>query len=115
MIEYLIFGTGYSKQPEHIDWVLVGREIDKKLTKAFVVEREFVVDLIKTESASFRTATTQGNKYFKGAKVVIYSDKFLTTSPDASENNNLEELPTFSMPDDDIDKAIELAVKGIFG
>ncbi|AYL14651.1 hypothetical protein D9N00_08775 [Pseudomonas syringae pv. actinidiae] len=115
MIDYLIFGTGYSKQPEHIDWVLVGREIDNKLTKAFVVAREFVVDLIETESASFRTATVQGKKYSKGAKVVIYDGEFLTTSPDASENNNLEELPTFSMPDDDIDKAVKLAIKGVFG
>lgn len=116
MTEYLIFGTSYSKQPEeHIEWVVLARAENNKLAGAFLVSRHFVVDLIKTGSASFKTATIQNQKFLRGADVVIYDDEYLTTSPDASEQNNLENLPSFSMPDDEIETQLVPALEKIFG
>lgn len=115
MTEYLIFGVSYSKEEQHIEWVLLGRSSKGKMASYFIASRQFVADLIKNECASFRTATLQGKNYLKGAKVVIYDDEFLTTVPDATEKNNLERLPVFLMPEDEIDAALAVAVAEIFG
>ena len=115
MTEHLIFGVSYSKHHEHIEWLMVGRDADRKLAGLFLATRSFVVDLIKTDSASFRTAVMKEKKYHKGAEVVIYDDEYLTTVPDASEANNLENLPSFSMPEDEIDAALKVAVKEVLG
>jgi hypothetical protein len=108
MAEYLIVGVAYSSEEKHIDWVFVSREVDKKLSFFSVVGNQLVVDLIKSKSATFKTATIDlaKLKYYIGADVQIYDGEFLTTSPDASEANNLENLPVFSMPNEDIEKSL---------
>lgn len=117
MIEYYIFSVCYSKQSEHIDWVVLGRPVDGKMEQCALVSRSFVVDLIATESASFRTATFKGKGkgFAKGAEVIVYDDEFITTVADAKEENNLENLPTFSMPEEEIDKHLKDSFENIFG
>lgn len=116
MANYLVLAVAYSKEERHIEWLLVSREVDRKLGFLSVVGNEFVVDLIKSESATFRTATidAEQHKYFPGAHLHIYDDVFLTTDPDSSESNNLENLPEFSMPDDEIDQAVMKSIPGLF-
>lgn len=46
--------------------------------------------------------------------MVLYDDEFLTTTPDASEENNLERLPSFLISEGEIDAALNAAVKEIF-
>ncbi|MDO7903397.1 DUF3892 domain-containing protein [Pseudomonas sp. K1(2024)] len=117
MIEYYIFSVCYSKKSEHIDWVLLGRPVDGKMDKCDLVSRSFVVDLIATESASFWTATFKGKGkgFAKGAEVIVYDDEFITTVADAKEENNLENLPTFSMPEEEMDKHLKDSLEKIFG
>ncbi|GFM90774.1 DUF3892 domain-containing protein [Pseudomonas cichorii] len=115
MAEFLIFGVAYNKDDQHIDWVVVSRAVDRKLRGLSLVSRQFIVELIKTESATFKTATIHReiNIYEEGAKVHIYDDEYLTTAADDTEKNNLESLPSFVMPDDDIEAAILKAFPGL--
>ena len=108
MAEFLILGVAYNKGEQHIDWVIVSRAVDRKLKGLSLVSRHFIVDLIKTESATFKTATIHAeiNKYEEGPPVQIYDDEYLTTRADDTEENNLESLPSFVMPEDDIEAAI---------
>lgn len=116
MSQYLILGVSYSKEENHIDWVVITREIDGKLFGFFVVSREFAVDLIKTETASFRTVTMdlEKRKYYKGAEVHVYGDEFLITAPDSKEENNLENLPAFEMPGAQIEEELKKVFLELF-
>jgi hypothetical protein len=112
MAEFLIFGVAYSEKETHIDWLLITREVENTLNGSSIVGKKFVVDLIKTKSATFRTVTLDSKKmrFVRGAEVHVYDDDFLTTSPDHSEANNLESLPRFVMPDDEIDRSLREAL-----
>ncbi|WP_095183970.1 DUF3892 domain-containing protein [Pseudomonas sp. Irchel 3H9] len=114
MAEYFILGVSYSEDGAHIDWVQIGRleepEPKQKRVK-FIgpVSRQFVVDLIESESATFKTLPLieKTGKLRPGANVRIYENDFITTEPDHKEENNLENLPRFSMPDAEIEAATE--------
>lgn len=62
-----------------------------------IVERLFIVDLLKTKKISFYTATfnKKTNKYSSGDEVVLYGNKFITTAGNATQKDNLESLPVF--------------------
>ncbi|MEX5592491.1 hypothetical protein [Pseudomonas orientalis] len=108
MTEYLIFGVAYSKEERHIEWLAISRQVESNLSFFSLVGRSFVVDLINSGSATFRSATINPKKksFAIGATVHVYDGEFLTTSPDKSESNNLENLPELIIPDDDIDEAV---------
>lgn len=111
MTKYLIFAVSYSEDDEHIDWLLISRQEGRRLMGTFIASRAFVVDLIKTESASFETAVIRGFTFYPGAEVNIYDEEFLTTSADASEENNLQRLPVFSVPEEEILLSIKKALE----
>jgi hypothetical protein len=115
MAEYVIIGVSYSDKEEHIEWVRVAREIaNKRLLDASVVHRSFIVDLLKTNSASFKTAivtTNNANKtysYRTGADVHVISNQFLATDSNATKSDNLSNLPRFSMPNEEITKSADV-------
>ncbi|MCF5198944.1 hypothetical protein [Pseudomonas syringae] len=97
----------YSKEERHIEWLAIFRLVESNLSFFSFVGRPFVVDLINSGAATFRSATinSRDKSFAIGATVHVYDGEFLTTSPDKSESNNLENLPEFVMPDDDIDEA----------
>jgi hypothetical protein len=109
MSEYLIFGVSYSEDEKHIEWVLLSRVENGTVTGSSVVGHSFVVDLIKTESASFRTATMDKDalKFHRGALVHVYDDEFLATDRNATEKDNLSNLPRFNMPSKEIEESVE--------
>lgn len=109
MVEYLIFGVSYSEDEKHIEWVFLSRIENGTVTGGSVVDHSFVVDLIKTESASFRTATIdkEEKKYHRGAKVHVYDDEFLATDRNATDKDNLSNLPRFIMQTKEIEGSVE--------
>lgn len=108
MAEYFIIAVAYSEDEQHIDWLLIGREVDSMLSLLSVAHRQFVVDLIDSGSASFRTVTLDKSKnaFRPGSYVQTYDKIYLTTVRDALEENNLENLPVFVMPNNGISDAL---------
>lgn len=110
MTEYLIAAVGYSDKEEHIEWLLLVRLSEKRAVGSWLVPRDFAVDLIQTDSATFKTAifTLRDGKfsYSLGADVRLYDKKFLTTDPNKTERDNLGNLPRFPVPDFEIDEII---------
>lgn len=101
MAEYFILAVGYSEEEEHIEWALVARfETNHDCVMTAVVERDFLVDLLRTESATFRTATVNPatGKFRKGADVHVIGDEFLSTDANDVTHDNLGKLPRFKMP-----------------
>lgn len=112
MPEYLIFGVSYSEDKKHIAWVLLSRFENNKFTPTSVVEHSFVVDLIKTGAASFKTATIdkKNKKYNLGADVQVYDDEFLKTDRNDTDEDNLSNLPRFTVPSKEIEDSVEQAL-----
>lgn len=105
MSEYLVIAVAYEENQEHIDWLLVTRRIDGKINRIWVADRDWVADLITTKSASFKTALKNPNtkKFEPGADIHVYEDVYLSTDRNASERDNLSNLPRFAIPALDID------------
>lgn len=66
----------------------------------FTVPRDFVHNLIENDAAEFWTYVQAPHKteWKKGARIITSGDKFLTTEPDHTEDNNLDNLPDFVFP-----------------
>lgn len=109
MSEYVILGVSYSEEEKHIEWVLLSRIVNNKLTIGSVVDHSFVVDLIKTEAASFRTATIDKDtrRFHLGAEVHVYDDEFLATNRNDTDKDNLSNLPRFIMPTKEIEESVK--------
>ncbi|MCU7283268.1 DUF3892 domain-containing protein [Pseudomonas peradeniyensis] len=115
MAEYLIFAVSYSEKDEHIEWLLIARQEGKGLKATSIVSRAFIVDLIKNNVATFKTAVIRDKIFYRGADVVVYDEDFLTTTADATEENNLQRLPSFVVPQKEIDDSIKMALEEAYG
>lgn len=117
MAEYFIIAVAYEAEENHIEWAFVVRNPKENSNPGgWLVQRGFVHDLIALKAASFKTALfNKETRSFDitGSDVHIYGDDFIKTDPDYAENNNLENLPRFIMPDAEIDKTLDSLLKGI--
>lgn len=106
MTEYFILAVGYAAEAERIDWAFVARASEQgEFVMNALVDRDFVVDLIRTESATFRTAPVNRTtgRFTKGASVHVLADEFLSTDANDIKRDNLGELPRFDVPKFEID------------
>ena len=98
MADFCITAVKYSPDKKHIDWAQVreekwGGNVAKEIR---LVQRAFLVDLIRLELVSFRTKTqNRDGSWSDGDKVTIYNDKYLTTEGNGTERDNLGSLPEF--------------------
>lgn len=99
MTDFYISGIAYNGESEHIEWLLVRENLGKSVAGEVPTHRQFVADLIRLGLAKFKTLprNAQG-KIYEGADVHLYDGKFLTTSANKTERDNLESLPTFEFP-----------------
>lgn len=96
MADFCITEVRYDKKHDQIEWVRVREELGDDLVGPWRrVPRAFIVDLIRLGKVSFQTRTEERNKWKRGASVVIYANKFLTTEGNRTEKDNLGELPEF--------------------
>ncbi|MGQ7858244.1 hypothetical protein ACUN0G_02830 [Pseudomonas sp. 32A] len=99
MADFLIEKVAYSEDGEHIEWVLVREDKGDKAGPRIPVPRLFIADLIRLGKAEFQTVVKAANgKLDRGSEVRLYDGKFLTTSPNKTDRDNLENLPTFEFP-----------------
>ncbi|GLH31737.1 hypothetical protein BR1R5_11230 [Pseudomonas sp. BR1R-5] len=98
MADFCITAVKYDKEHDRIAWVQAREELGRdKVGPWRWVSRVFAVDLIRMGKASFQTRTQDRNgNWVKGAPVVVYADKFLTTEGNRTERDNLGELPEVS-------------------
>lgn len=110
MTEYWIIAAAYSEEEQHISWVMLTRPADGKVKDAWLVEREYVADLINTGSATFKTAIRNRHtkKFEDRANVHVYNETFLSTDRNDTELDNLNSLPRFTAP------IIEVDLKELF-
>ena len=97
MADFCITAVRYNKDNENIGYVQVREnKFGDKVGPTRIVSRNFIADLIRLEMATFQTKTQDKNGGWKaGAKVIIYSEKFITTEGNRTEKDNLGELPEF--------------------
>lgn len=98
MADFCITAVQYDKEHDRITWLQAREELGGDQVGPWRwVSRLFAVDLIRMGKASFQTRTQDRNgKWVKGAVVVVYADKFLTTEGNKTERDNLGELPEVS-------------------
>lgn len=99
MADFFISRIGYNESEEHIEWLMVREDLGEQAGGESLVQRRFVADLIRLNLATFVTLprNAQG-KIYRGAKVHLYAGKFLTTSANKTDRDNLENLDTFEFP-----------------
>jgi len=98
MADFCITAVKYSPDKKHIDWAQVREETwgGKVSTGVRLVQRAFLVDLIRLGLVSFQTKTQDRDGTWRdGDNVTIYDDKYLTTEGNGTERDNLGSLPTF--------------------
>ncbi|MBX8575632.1 DUF3892 domain-containing protein [Pseudomonas cichorii] len=97
MVDFCITEVRYQKDGKHIDYVKVREELgNDKVGSPRFVGRNFIVDLIRLKKTTFQTRTQdKSGGWKKGAAVIIYNNKFLTTEGNNTEKDNLGELPEF--------------------
>ena len=97
MADFCITQVRYNEAREHIVFVHVREEKGGDNVGApRTVSRHFIADLIRLGKASFQTRTEGRNgNWIKGASVVVYDKKFLTTEGNRTQRDNLGELPEF--------------------
>ncbi|WP_336334606.1 hypothetical protein [Pseudomonas putida] len=99
MADFFISRVGYNEGEEHIEWLMVREDLGDKAGGESLVQRSFVVDLIRLGLVKFVTLPRNAKgEISRGAEVLLYRDKFLTTSANKTERDNLENLPTFEYP-----------------
>ena len=105
MTEYWIIAVAYSEEEQHISWVMLTRAVNGKPEKAWLVDRDYVADLINTGSATFKTATLNRHtkKFEARANVHVYDETFLSTDGNDTELDNLNSLPRFTAPIEEVD------------
>jgi len=104
MIDFYITSVRYSGDGASIEKVRIATRNEpitgkKSIGAESIVPAKFVRDLVRNGKLEIWTATIEKNKtgstYRRGAKVLLYGDKFITTSPNRTERDNLDELPEF--------------------
>lgn len=98
MADFCITAVQYNPDKKHIDLVQVREEKygGKVATESRLVQRAFLVDLIRLGLVSFQTKTKDRDGNWRdGDKVTIYDDKYLTTKGNGTERDNLGSLPEF--------------------
>lgn len=99
MADFFISRIGYSEGEEHIEWLMLREDLGDKAGGESLVQRSFVADLIRLNLVKFQTLPLNSEgKISRGAEVRLYDGKFLTTSANKTERDNLENLPTFEFP-----------------
>lgn len=102
-IDFYITGVSYNSDETEIKSVEVRlrlepitgmKEVSSDVRR---VSRGFIYDLLRTEKIVFYTATynSEKNTYQRGAEVIIYGKKYITTAGNKKEKDNLENLPQF--------------------
>lgn len=97
MADFFITAVQYNEDKNHIESVEVREDLGwGSVGEVRLVPRAFIVDLIRLDKASFRTATHEYNgKWTSGDNVVTYGQDFLTTEGNSTRRDNLDELPEF--------------------
>ncbi|WP_324708095.1 hypothetical protein [Pseudomonas fragi] len=99
MADFFISSIAYNEKGEHIEWLLVREDLEKNAGPEVPVHRQFVADLIRLKLATFQTLPrSPEGKISRGAMVHLYDEKFLSTSANKTERDNLENLPIFEFP-----------------
>ena len=94
--DFAITAVRYDRNNEYITEVQRYRDNGSSLVDLEVVSRESIVGSIN-RGMTYVTATTShiDGKWYKGAPVEIYNDRYIRTSPNNTRKDNLEDLPTF--------------------
>jgi len=101
MTDYYITAVRYDEKKSHITHVHVRHRnrVESTVGAAMVSSREFVANLISTETANFRTAVwIKDKKHWEGGEHVhVVGESFLSTDRNGDLKDNLGELPEFKI------------------
>jgi hypothetical protein len=101
MTDYYVTAVRYDEKKSHITHVHVRHRNRAELTvgAAMVSSREFVANLITTETANFRTAVwnTDTKVWNGGERIHVVGESFLSTDRNGQVKDNLGELKEFKL------------------
>lgn len=97
MADFCVSAVRYDKTGQHIEWLKVHQDMFKGIGPERLVQRAFIVDLIKLQIATFVTVTIDPDTQMRidGARIHVVDGRFLTTDCNDSTRDNLAELPGF--------------------
>lgn len=96
--DYLISAVRYNAAETHIDKVQVREDQGDSVGSASTVERTTVVSRLEAGNTFVTIVKGTSDKWQRGAKVRIVTvrdKKYIRTDADATEEDNLEDLPRF--------------------